>query len=157
MKLKNNVIFLISLIIFSICSCEMPPCEDPDGVQVNIGFYHFDGKALNNILIDSLNIYLKNDSATHFLDGTKKKTGSVALPLSMVADSSTFIFKFGSLATDTLTVRYTQHLKLVSYQCGFVNYFNITSYKTTSNQIDSLWIRKDLVEYGKKENIKIYF
>jgi hypothetical protein len=157
MKLKNQLFFLIVLIIFFICSCDTPPCEDTNGVQVNLGFYHFDGKALKDTLIDSLNIFLKNDSASHFSDGTKKKTGEVALPLSMITDSSTFIFQFDSSVNDTLTFRYTQHLKLVSYECGFVNFFNITSYETTTNRIDSVWIRKDLVEYGNEENIKIYF
>jgi hypothetical protein len=155
MNPKNRIFFLIALAITFIYSCETPRCEDSDGVKANIGFYHFDGKALQDTLIDSLDIYLKNDSATHFLEETK--IGSVSLPLSMIADSSTFIFKYGSASSDTITFRYTQYMKLVSHACGFVNYFNIISYETTTNQIDSIWIRKDLVEYGTEENIKIYF
>jgi hypothetical protein len=157
MNRKNRIFFILSLIILIIYSCDAPPCEDSNGVKVNIGFYHFNGTSLKDTLIDSLNITLKNDSATLFLNGTKTKTGNVAFPLSMIADSSTFVFQFDSIAYDTLTIRYTQYLKLVSHQCGFVNFFNITSYKNTTNRIDSLWIRKDLVEYGTEENIKIYF
>jgi len=157
MNRKNKFLFLITLIIIFIYSCDAPPCEDSNGVLLNIGFYHFNGTSLKDTLIDSLNITLKNDSATLFLNGTKKKTGNVALPLSMIADSSTFIFQFDSVAYDTLTIRYNQYLKLVSHQCGFVNFFNITSYENTTNRIDSVWIRKDLVEYGTEENIKIYF
>jgi hypothetical protein len=157
MNRKNLLFFLISLIIIFIYSCEAPPCEDTNGVKAKLGFYHFDGNALKDTLIDSVNIYLKNDSLTHFFNGTKTKTGSISLPLSMITDSSTFIFKFGSSATDTLTFRYTQYLKLVSHQCGFVNFFTITNYKTTTNRIDSVWVRKDLVEYGTEENVKIYF
>jgi hypothetical protein len=157
MNRKNGIFILISLIVLFIYSCDAPPCEDSDGVNVNIGFYKFDGKALKDTLIDSLNIFLKNDSLTHFWDGTKIKTDSVDLPLSMLTDSSTFIFRFDSSVYDTITFRYTQYLKLVSHECGFVNFFNITSCETTTNRIDSVWIRKDLVEYGNEENVKIYF
>jgi hypothetical protein len=157
MNRKKPIYLLLSLIIIFIYSCDTPPCEDSNGVKVNIGFYHFNGTSLKDTLIDSLNITLKNDSATLFLNGTKTKTGSVALPLSMNADSSSFIFQFDSISYDTITIRYSHYLKLVSHQCGFVDFFDITSYKNTTNRIDSLWIRKDLVEYGTKENIKIYF
>jgi hypothetical protein len=157
MNRKKQLFFFISLIILFIYSCDAPPCEDSDGVMVNIGFYQFDGKALKDTLIDSLNIFLKNDSLTHFWDGTKIKTDSVDLPLSMLTDSSTFIFRFDSSVNDTITFRYTQYLKLVSHECGFANFFNITGCETTTNRIDSVWIRKDLVEYGNEENVKIYF
>jgi hypothetical protein len=157
MSRKSLAFFLTSLIIIFLCSCEPPPCADSNGVKVNIGFYHFNGISLKDTLIDSLNITLKNDSATLFFNGIKTKAGSVALPLSMNADSSSFILQFDSVAYDTLTIRYSHYLKLVSHQCGFVDFFDITSYKNTTNRIDSLWIRKDLVEYGTEENIKIYF
>lgn len=157
MDRKNRIFFLFTFIVMVIYSCDAPPCEDSDGVQVNIGFYHFDGKALQDTLIDSLNITLKNDSLFLYLDGTKQKTGSVSLPLSMISDSSSFILQYDSVAYDTITFRYTQFLKLESHECGFVNFFNITGIETTTNRIDSIWIRKDLVEYGTEENIKIYF
>jgi len=157
MDRKNRMLFLLFLTVVSFYSCDAPPCEDSDGVKANLGFYSFEGNVLQDKLIDSLCILLKNDSSTLFFDGTKLETGSIALPLSTIADSSTFIFKFGSASTDTLTFRYTQYLKLISHECGFACYFNITSYETTNNQIDSVWIRKDLIEYGDEENIKIYF
>lgn len=157
MSRKNRIFFLTALILLLIYSCEAPPCADSYGVRVNVGFYHFDGNALKDTLIDSLKIYLKNDSSTLFFNGMTTRTDSIALPLSMLADSSTFVFQFDSLATDTLTFKYTQYLKLVSHECGFVNFFNITSLETTNHRIDSVWVRKTLVEYGTNENIKIYF
>jgi hypothetical protein len=126
-------------------------------VKANLGFYHFDGIILRDTLVDSLNVYLKSDSTSLYYNGLNEETDSIALPLSMNADSSTFIFQFDSLVRDTITFRYKQYLKLVSHECGFVNFFNITGCTTTTHRIDSVWIRKDLVEYGKDENIKIYF
>ena len=84
-------------------------------------------------------------------------TNILALPLSMIVDSSTYIFDFGTKSFDTLTLKYSQYIHLESHECGFVNFYNIESYKITNNQIDSIWIRKDLVEYGDEENIKIYY
>jgi hypothetical protein len=157
MNQKHNFILLIFLIPLMIYSCDIPPCEDSDGVQMNIGFYHFDEEILKDTLIDSLNIYLLNDSLSLFQVGTHKKTGNVSLPLSMIADSSAFIFQFDSIAYDTLIFRYTSNLKLVSHECGFVFFYTISDCENTTNRIDSVWIRKDLVEYGTEENIKIYF
>lgn len=152
----KNFIRLI-IIIVAVSSCTADPCEYPDGVRANIGFYTFDGKSLQDTLIDSLKVYLLNDSLTVFYDGKSKEIKTIALPLSMISDTSSFIMEFESGIKDTLTFVYTQYLKLVSHECGFVNYYNITNYEVSNNLIDSLWIRKDLVEYGNEENIKIYF
>lgn len=147
----------IFFILLAISSCTADPCEYPDGVRTNIGFYSNDGRTLQDTLIDSLKVYLLNDSLTVFYDGKSKKINNIALPLSMISDTSSFIMEFDSGIKDTLTFVYTQYLKLVSHECGFVNCYNITNYKASNNLIDSLWIRKDLVEYGNEENIKIYF
>jgi hypothetical protein len=166
---KNTaIITLLSLFIYA---CDAPPCDDADGVQVNLGFYYFDGNTLQDTLIDSMNVFLyKEESTTDTLNSSIEKdflvaysyktqgnTQSLSLPLSMIVDSSTFIFEFDSCCFDTLTLWYSQYLHMESHECGFVNFYNIKSYKITTNRIDSIWIRKDLVEYGDEENIKIYY
>ena len=149
--------FRLIIILLAISSCTADPCEYPDGVRTNIGFYTYDGRTLQDTLFDSLKVYLLNDSSALFYDGTSEKINKITLPLSMISDTSSFVMEFESGIRDTLTLVYTQYLKLVSHECGFVNYYNITNYEASNNLIDSLWIRKDLVEYGNEENIKIYF
>lgn len=159
---KNTaIVALLSLFIYA---CDAPPCDDPDGVQVNMGFYYSDGNSLKDTLIDTLNVFLykknfssEDDHIIMYSSNIQGATSTLALPLSMIVDSSTFIFDFGTESFDTLTLKYSQYIHLESHECGFVNFYNIESYKITNNQIDSIWIRKDLVEYGDEENIKIYY
>ncbi|HNW50253.1 MAG TPA: DUF6452 family protein [Prolixibacteraceae bacterium] len=157
MNRKSRILFLLWCAVIFFNSCTNPPCENTAGVKVNLGFYHFNGKTLKDTLIDSLSIYLVNGSSTLYRNGTEGEIDTISLPLSIVNDSSAFVFQFRSKERDTLTFRYTQYLKLVSHECGFVTYYNITGCETTRHQIDSVWVRKDLVEYGDDENIKIYF
>jgi len=168
-KIRNTAI--VALLSLFICSCDAPPCDDSDGVQVNFGFYYFNGNSLKDTLIDSLNVFLYEEKiSADTLNGTIEKdllaaylfeeqgdAQKIALPLSMIADSSTFIFQFGKSCFDTLIIRYNQYIHMESHECGFVNFYNIESYEMTNNRVDSIWIRKDLVEYGDEENIKIYY
>lgn len=155
----RNLLFysFIGLLLASVFACAPTPCDDANGVQVNLGFYLYDGVQLTDTLIDSLVVYTMNDLETPYYDGTKTKISSIALPLSMISDTSAFVFQFDSLHIDTIEFYYTQYTRLVSHECGFVNFYNITNVTTTLNLIDSVWVRKNLVEYGDEENVKIYF
>ena len=104
-----------------------------------------------------MNGSIEKDSLAAYLFEEQGSTNELALPLSMVADSSAFIFQFGKSCFDTLIIRYNQYIHMESHECGFVNFYNIESYEMTNNRVDSIWIRKDLVEYGDEENIKIYY
>jgi hypothetical protein len=155
---KNYFYILIIGFVAYLFSCEAPPpCADANGVQANLGFYHYAETSLNDTLIDSLVVYTIKDKKTPYYDGTKTKVDTIALPLSMLNDTSVYIFHFGTDGTDTLEFYYTQYTRLVTHECGFINFYNLTGIKTTHNLIDSVWIRKELVEYGNEENVKIYF
>ncbi len=152
-----KIFILVFISVFLTYSCIIDPCKYPDGVKANIGFYKFNGNVLKDTLIDSLQVVLFNETNDLYFDGINTKVKSVSLPLSMINNSSTFIFRFDNSAQDTLTLHYDQYLQMVSHECGFVNFYNILNYEMTNNNIDSIWIRKELVEYGEEENIKIYF
>jgi hypothetical protein len=155
---RNCLFFFIIGLLLSFFSCQSPPpCEDANGVQVNLGFFYNSGTALSDTLIDSLVVYALTDKSTLYFDGTKTKDSTIALPLSMTSDTSVYIFNFGTEGSDTLEFCYIRHPKLVSYECGFVVFDTLTGVNVTHNHIDSVWIRKDLVEYGDEENVKIYF
>jgi hypothetical protein len=155
---KNSFYFFIFVLLAYLFSCETaPPCDDANGVQANLGFFYYDGTELTDTLIDSLVVYTFDKEPVPFFDGTKTKNSTVALQLSMLNDTSIFIFEFGTDGTDTVKFIYTQYTNLVSHECGFVNFYELQEVKSTTNLIDSVWIRKELVEYGDDENVKIYF
>jgi hypothetical protein len=149
--LKIGTFFLFSLLV--IFSCEKPPCENYNGAQLNLGFFESDGTTLIAKSIDSLTVYAGNA----FYDGSTLSLTTLALTLSNSKDQSEFIFLFKDGRSDTLVFNYLRETKLVSHECGFVNFYTLTGVTTTTNVIDSVWVRKELVEYGKEENCKIYF
>ena len=157
--MKSNWIYkaIWTILIFVVfISCEELPCEDSDGVQVNVGFYKLDGVTLTDSIIDTLTLQLYNEVDTPYTEDYFKKQ-AISFPLSQLADTSTIIFMYKDSVYDTLIFRYDKTLILENHKCGFANFFDITSITTSNNRLDSVWIRKNLVEYGDEENVKIYF
>lgn len=150
--------------LLAIAACSELPCSYTNGVQLNAGFYYFNGNTLTDTLIPNLIMHygledqsLYSDSTKSIYTDTLRTVQSLQFPLSMLADSSIVIFEFDTISYDTLIFRYNKTLHLESHKCGFDNFFEITSIEATNNRIDSVWISNNIVDYGEKENIKIYF
>lgn len=159
MKLRSIyklIIFAIFLGVLS-SSCEELPCEYPDGVQLHAGFYTSTGVAISDTLIGDFNLVLLNNTDNPYSEDYPTAIESISFPFAVTEDTSTVIITFENLEKDTITFRYNRTLALKSHPCGFDTFFEITEIVNTNNQIDSIWIKKDIVEYGSEENIKIYF
>ncbi|MFA9389131.1 MAG: DUF6452 family protein [Prolixibacteraceae bacterium] len=155
--MKKYIKLLGVALALILVACEELPCDDVDGVQLNAGFYSYDGVTLSDSAISKLILHFGLEENTIYSDTLSGSTTSVQFPFSMIADSSIVIFEFNEIDYDTLVFHYTKTLHLESHKCGFVHYFEITSIDATNHQIDSVWIWKNIVEYGDEENIKIYF
>lgn len=143
------------LAILSV-SCDVLPCTEFDGVQLHAGFYTMDDAIVQDTTIDSMIIYPLNAEEAYY-NGTSRKSSSISLPLGVDSDTTTYVFYLDSISYDTITFIYARQLNLISHECGFEHFFNLEEVRYTCNRIDSVWIRKDLVEYGEVENIKISF
>lgn len=137
-------------------SCDELPCPDSNGVNLNLGFYTFDGRILADTTIDTINVILLNHTEDMFNEKLTR-VQHFSFPLSMIADSSTIILIYKDSMSDTITFYYDKLLTLESHKCGFDNFFDINDIKASNNRLDSVWIRKDLVEYGEEENVKVYY
>lgn len=145
------------LLFFTLfMACEELPCDDTNGVQLNLGFYKINKALLADTTIDTITVQLYNVIDTPYTETFYAKQ-SLNLPLSQLADSSTIIFVYKDSIFDTLIFRYNQSLILENHKCGFATFFELNNITCTSNRLDSVWIRKNLVEYGDEENVKIYF
>jgi len=154
----KKYIFIISIAFGTIFqSCEELPCENKNGVQLNAGFYSYNGVAISDTSFYNLTLILGNDDATYYIDSYQKETQAISFPLSMISDSSRVILVYNTQSADTIIFYYTKSLHLESHACGFDEFFEITEIKTTTHQLDSIWIRNDQVDYGKGEHIKIYY
>lgn len=152
----QKILFGGIILMMMLWSCDELPCPDSNGVNLNLGFYTFDGRILADTTIDTINVILLNHPEDpHSEELTRVQHFS--FPLSMIADSSTMILTYKDAVSDTITFYYEKLLTLESHKCGFDNFFDINDIKASNNRLDSVWISKDLVEYGEEENIKIYF
>lgn len=149
------LLFALSIQFFS--QCDQPYCEEKGEVALNVGFYKYTNNIIADTLIDSVSIYIGPNLDTLFYNELEAKTNKVAFPLSPLVDTVKVVFQFNKAINDTLAIYYNRELRMVSHECGFVHFFKIDTITTTNNKIKSIWISKDFVEYGSKENIKIYF
>jgi len=155
---KTTVIFLFITCFALLESCDQPPCADSDGVQLNAGFYQANGISVKDTAIKNLTTWILGQDETASLSKIMSDNYKIMyLPLSKTSDTSVFVLNFDTLGTDTLTLHYTRELKLISHECGFDFFFELSRAKTTTHVIDSVWIRKAYVEYGEQENVKIFF
>ena len=161
-KRYRKLLWAIGLIVLVACS-ELP-CSYTNGVLLHAGFYYYDGTTLTDTIIPNIVMHYGLEEEGFYPDSTKtiytdtlKKVQSLQFPLSMLVDSSVVIFEFDTLTYDTLVFHYNKTLHLESHECGFVDFFEITSIDATANNIDSVWISNNVIDYGGKENIKIYF
>ncbi len=155
---KTTVIIFLMACFALLVSCEQPPCSDSDGVQLNAGFYKSNGISVKDTAIKKLTTMILNQDETAQLSKILSDNYKmIYLPLSKTSDTSVFILKFDTIGIDTLTFHYTRELKLISHECGFDFFFELSGAETTTHVIDSLWIRKAYVEYGEQENVKIFF
>ena len=154
--LTKNFLFLFIVFIFFVMACSKPPCEESGSVQLNANFYRNDNNTVKDTLVDSVSLVLGIGLDTVVYEENSAKTKSLSFPLSMNSDTSTVVVVFDQEVADTLTFVVKRDLRMVSHECGFVYYFEIETVETTNNRIKSVWVSKELVEYGTKENIKIY-
>lgn len=154
--LKKYGIVVIIFGLLALGACSELPCSEINGVQLYAGFYHFDGTTLTDTVVPDLIMHYGLEEQSIYSE-TLRKVQRIQFPLSMLADSSVVIFEFDSVRFDTLVFHYNKMLHLESHECGFVDFFEITSIEATAHEIDSVWISKNVVDYGDKENIKIYF
>lgn len=154
-KKYDKLILIIGLV--AAVACSELPCSNTNGVQLNAGFYKYDGITLTDTLIPKLIMHFGLEDESIYSDTLSGSTQTIQFPLSMLADSSIVIFEFDTIHYDTLIFHYNKTLHLESHKCGFDDFFEITSIDATKNRIDSVWISNNIVDYGDKENIKIYF
>lgn len=158
MNFFQNLRYCLAVItVLIMASCEELPCKHSNGVQLTAGFYVYNGVTLTDTSLQNLDLELGNDDSTVYQVQYEKSVQSISFPLSMLADSSLVVLHYGNLQSDTITIHYTQSLHLESHQCGFDEFFEITKIQTTNHQLDSIWIRNEIVDYVQTEHLKIYF
>lgn len=145
---------LMALAAFTACQ-ENEVCEDATATRLRINFFRLveDGPAVA-ATVDSLTIY-SIPSAAEMIYDNRKNVGRVELPLNPGEDISTFVFKFPG-SSDTIQFSYERTLHLISVDCGFTMFYELSDIATTNHTISLHEISTNLVSNALDEHIKIF-
>jgi len=158
--MKRNIIFLLILVL-SIVGCEKDDiCIDSTTPNLIIRFYNI--SATDSIKkVDSLSVLNLDDNVPIANNTITASTDSIAIPLSVLNDKTTYILTANNNNNDTITIAYTRIDDFVSRSCGYKTLYNnvVVSVKTDNNN----WIQQigtvnspQNIENEKKAHIKIW-
>jgi hypothetical protein len=147
---------LTIFLLLSIVSCsDSSDCFYVSNRKVRLTFVTPNGSAVKDTTISNFTI-ISSLKDTLYDSASGQQIG---LPLSQVADTSSFYIAFDSIPIDTLTFFYKRNLELISPECGFTTRFNLEHLKHTKKNIKSVmlidsYVDKD-IEYGVNYKIVI--
>ena len=156
MQYPLKYLVLTIFLLLSLFSCsDSSDCFYVSNRKVRLTFVTTSGSTIKDTTVNKFRI-ITSDSLPLYDTASGQQIG---LPLSQVADTSSFYIAFDSIATDTLTFFYKRNLELISPECGFNTRFNLEHFKFTKNNINSVmlidsYVDKD-IEYGVNYKIVI--
>jgi hypothetical protein len=140
-------------ILISFLSCEKDEiCIDPITPHLIIRFYD----ATNPTVLKTVaNIQIKNIDIDSIYNTNIVASDSIAIPLNVNQDSSTYVLSINSndtalINSDTITVNYSRQAVFVSRSCGFKTVFNEATVHLTTDSDN--WI-KTIATVDFPENI----
>jgi hypothetical protein len=154
-------IWFLLLMLFPSCLNE-EVCEDVSTVPVRIGFYVDDENQNQPVLLefDSLKVQgVGNDSIVY---DYRYNVSRIELPLNSNAESSAFLIYYPAppeiahLVVDTIRFYYDVKPTLISMECGFVSFFELTEVRHSRMMIDSISIEETSIINNFDEHIKIF-
>ena len=156
MKKFLPFVFAITM-AFSFFSCEEQECDQSLRNDAGFGFYTFDEGGETGAAIDTtLSIYAETRPDSLLYDSIANRSNA-RLPLDPTKDSSHFIFVIGPI-NDTVKIKYSRELNLISQSCGFITDFLIKKATASHHLIDSIKVtNKRITQNEDEEHFKIYF
>src|SRR5512133_1146444 len=146
---------MLSAFLVVITSCTPESCLEETESFLKASFYSY-SKPLNALPPDSLTVYgAGRDTAKIYASAQAIK--EARLPLNPQTGSSVFIIRLNGIS-DTLSLSYSSYPHLISRECGYTYYHNITEPPAfTKNIIDSVWIKNNVITTKNEENIRIFY
>ncbi len=155
MKKFLPFVFAVTMAV-SFFSCEEQECDQSLRNDAGFGFYTFEDDAETEAAIKTLSVYgeLRPDSLLYDSSANRR---NVRLPLDPNKDSSHFILVIGPI-NDTVKIKYSRELNLISQSCGFITDFLIKEATASHHLIDSIKVtNKRITQNENEEHFKIYF
>ena len=152
-KASGYIALLLSGILFFFCSCTPESCIDDTESFLEAKF--FSRSTLNQQTPDSLTVYgYGRDTAKIY--SASRLINIASLPLNPSAQSTVFVFIINGI-TDTISFYHYSYPHLISRECGYSYNHTLDSLKHTNNNIDSVWVKNNLITTTNEENIHIFY
>lgn len=150
-----NFLLILSVLILFLFSCTPQSCFEETESFLKATLYLY--KTRKILAPDSLTVYGLN-MGTNKLYNKTINIKTALLPLNASSHECTYIVEING-KTDTIEFRYTTYPHLISKECGFTFYHNlyIDSLVYTRHEIDSIYIRKNVITTVNEENIQIFY
>lgn len=146
------------LVTFTGCD-EQNRCYESVNTQVVISLKNSNFSVYKGVVIYGVDRNAAGD--TLVIDTLSSQSKRFALPLSLSADSTGYVFKIGNV-NDTIYFHHTMDMQFISQSCGFAPKYSIDSTSFNSG-IDSVRIldpavtTKSIEKNINDQNIIIYF
>lgn len=152
MRFAFHIIGLV-LTPLLISACSTQACYDDTDPMVNIGLFASGAGTVKKST--SLNVTgVADPSSVQIFSATT--VASFSVPLDPVHNTSVFIITLNGVA-DTAIINYTSFIHIVSPECGYTFYNEITGLRTTHNIIDSLNIENKSVTLNGERNLRLFY
>lgn len=129
-------------------------CKLTRDVYLHITFRTPVPKTLHDTTLQNLTVYGWANEDSLLYDSAS--VSKIKLPLDPSADSAIFMMKSGP-RTDTLRFRYQRQLHLISYECGFVVFYQLNEVTRFGNFADSFHIINPSVNTDDATNLFLYY
>lgn len=162
MKKRPVIRFFVLLIllasmgsIFPGCGAEAD-CEQGMVNRVRMAFWtrSIATGRLQQVQVDSITVFGINAQDTLIYDN-RRRLRSIELPLEPLADSTGFVLQFPGNQKDTIWIKHGHQFHLLSPECGFTVFFNITGVSHTTRTISHFSIIQPFVSNTLEEHISL--
>ncbi|MGQ9619514.1 MAG: DUF6452 family protein [Bacteroidales bacterium] len=154
MKYYSPVYCIFLSIFLTILNfCTPQSCQEETETLVGASFYKTGTGKME--APDTVTIYgIGKESSLLYNNAFKKSV--LFLPLDAGNDKCFFIVKINSV-TDTLSFIYTTFPHLISKECGYTYFHNITECNCTGNIIDTVIVMNKRITERNEENLRIFY
>ena len=156
--MKHGLILI--LILAGLLSCStLQICDDDNQSYLQARFRTLVDGEIKDTTLSGLDIYILREGWLPGLLYDSTEANKILLPLDPNNEQSRFLLSMGE-ETDTLVIRHSSEIYLISYECGFAARFTLEDPESSQNMITNIDIIASQVDGSyeiDEEHLWIYF
>ena len=146
-------LLMLTALLLSACQDD-EVCEEVTANPLRIAFYLAGQEEETRVPLDSLTIYAIGRPSDRIYD-RESNVSLIEVPLNPNENTSGFVLAFEH-TNDTIILDYSHDVHLISVECGFTMFYDITDVVYTTNQLTSLAIANNRVTNTFDEHIQVF-